>query len=233
MSGPLKAYGENLWLAHGPVVPFLGVPYPTRMAVARLAGGELWVWSPIRLMPEMKAAVEALGTPRYLVSPNKLHHLYLAEWKAAWPAARLAGTRGAARKLPDLSFDIILDTGDPMPWGGEILCQPVYGSWAMTEVEFLHAASRTALVCDLIQRFDPSQLNFGQRTIMRLWSLTAPDGMAPLEWRLSFLNRKRARVCVERILAWNPARLVIAHGLLPEGDGTEEIRKGFRWLLTA
>ena len=33
----LEPFGPSLYLADGPTVPFFGFPYPTRMALARLA----------------------------------------------------------------------------------------------------------------------------------------------------------------------------------------------------
>ena len=76
----LKKIGEEIWIADGPTVSFYGFPYPTRMAVVRLTGGDLWVWSPVGLSDELAAEVESLGAVRHLVSPNKIHHLFLGEW---------------------------------------------------------------------------------------------------------------------------------------------------------
>lgn len=37
----LRQIGSNLWLANGDIVDFYGVPYPTRMLIARLPSGGL------------------------------------------------------------------------------------------------------------------------------------------------------------------------------------------------
>jgi hypothetical protein len=34
-----------------------------------------------------------------------------------------------------------------------------------------------------------------------------------------------------RAIDWAPRRIVIAHGALPTGDGVDELRRSFRWLL--
>ena len=85
----LQEFAPSLWLADGPTVSFYGFPYPTRMAIVRLAGGDVWVWSPIQLTAALEREVESLGGVQHIVSPNLLHHLYLAEWAARWPAARV------------------------------------------------------------------------------------------------------------------------------------------------
>lgn len=78
----------GLWIADGNCVSFYGFAYPTRSAIVRLSNGDLWVWSPIELTPDLQQSVDALGPVRHLISPNKLHHLYLQDWKAAYPEAR-------------------------------------------------------------------------------------------------------------------------------------------------
>ena len=76
----LEEFGPSLYVADGPTVPFLGFPYPTRMAVVKLSDGSAWVWSPVALSDALAKAVEAIGPVRHIVSPNKIHHLFLGEW---------------------------------------------------------------------------------------------------------------------------------------------------------
>ncbi len=228
----LNENGPGLWTAEGPAVRFLGLfPYPTRMAVVRLREGSLWIWSPISLDPALAEAVDALGPVRHLVAPNKLHHLYLGEWAARYPQARLYAAPGLARKRRDLDFDAELDAIPPNAWAAEIDQVVMRGSLLIDEVLFFHRASRTALVCDLIQRFDPQSLAGWRGLLMRLDGLVGPEGSTPREWRALFWSRSRARVAARHALAWNPERLVIAHGALPTEPGRAAFARGLRWLL--
>ena len=86
MTGLSEQLGPDLWVADGGIVSFFGFDYPTRMVVVRLGDGGLWVWSPIAPSRELEDAVRALGPVRHLVSPNKLHHLFLGAWKAKFQA---------------------------------------------------------------------------------------------------------------------------------------------------
>ncbi|MBS1269768.1 MAG: hypothetical protein MAG794_00719 [Gammaproteobacteria bacterium] len=43
----LEELGPSLYVVEGPTVSFYGFPYPTRMAVAHLSDGGVWVWSPV------------------------------------------------------------------------------------------------------------------------------------------------------------------------------------------
>ena len=226
----LKKIADEIWIADGPTVSFYGFPYPTRMALVRLANGDLWVWSPVDLDAELRSEVDALGPVRHLVSPNKIHHLFLGVWAEAWPEARLYASPGLVPRRKDLHFDAELgDIPDPT-WDGQIDQVVVRGSFAMEEVLFFHRRSSTCLVCDLIQRHDKKKQSGWKGCLMRLDGLVGPDGSTPREWRLSFVNRARARTALETALRWQPEHLVIAHGEWAPTDGAAALRHGLRWL---
>ena len=232
----LELMGDRLWIAEGPIVDFHSFPYPTRTVVARLENGDLWLWSPIPPEPHLRQAVEALGRPAHLVSPNKIHNLFLGDWAALYPGAKIWGLPSVIRKRPDLRFAGALGDRPPEAWGGEIDQVVFRGSPFMDEVVFYHRPSGTAIFADLIENFP---LDFLYRTqgwrgwrakLARLWGITEPSGMAPLEWRWSFLRRAPARAALDRVLDWNPQRVVMAHGNCVHGGGRDFIRRSFRWL---
>ncbi len=226
----LEPAGPELWIAEGPVVPFLSFPYPTRMAVARLANNDLFVWSPIALDEVLKAEMDVLGRVAHLISPNKLHHLYLGEWKAAWPAASLYAPPGLAAKRPDLAFDAELGDAPALAWRDEIDQLRFDGSPFLTEIVFFHRPSRSAIFCDLIQNFRRGWFSGWRGVLARLDGIVAPDFGPPRELRLSFLDRTKARANLNRILEWHPRQVVIAHGDWARTGGEAFIRKAFRWL---
>lgn len=221
---------EGVWLADGPSVSFYGFPYPTRMVAVRLTDGSLWVWSPIALDDELRAELEDLGPPRWVVEPNKLHHLALSEWIDAWPDLQLYAPPGLADKRTDLTFAAEITDEAPPAWAGEIDQVCIEGSFAMTEVLFFHRASSTCLVGDLVQKHAPDAMKAWQRWVMKADGLTGPDGSTPREWRWTFVHRDRARQAVQRALAWEPRRLVIAHGASAFSDGASVLRRSLAWL---
>ncbi len=224
---------DSLWVIDGGNVNFYGLPYPTRAVIARLQNGDLWVWSPIRLTAELRAATDRLGPVRHLVSPNKLHHLYLQEWKAAYPEASLWAPQSTIAKRPDLPFREALRDAPPSEWLPDIDQAWFRGSFAMDEIVFLHRPSATAIVADLIQTFSEHFLreHWGMwRFLARLDGLTRDQARAPLEWRLSFLNRAPARRARDKVLGWNCQRVVVAHGEWPRSNGNAFLAKSFSWL---
>lgn len=226
----LTEFGPRLWVAEGPTVPFLGIPFPTRMAVARLADGSAWVWSPIALTPELASAVEDVGPVRHLVSPNKIHHLFLQDWARRWPEARLYAPPGLAARRRDLEFHA--DLGDePGPaWAGDIDQTLFRGSLAVEEVVFFHQPSRTAIFGDLVQRHDPATASGWRGLLLRLDGLVGEEGSTPREWRLSFLRRKDARRARERVLGWDPERLLIAHGRCEREGAKAVLERALAWI---
>jgi hypothetical protein len=226
----LEQFGPSLYTADGPTVSFFGFPYPTRMAVARLLDGNVWVWSPIALTPELAEDVQRIGPVRYIVSPNKLHHLFLQEWADHWPAARLYAPPGLARKQAALHFDGKLDEVPSPSWAADIDQVIFRGSFTMAEVVFFHRDSRTAIIGDLIQRFSQENIPGWKGMLMRLSGLTGECGSTPRDWRASFLRRGLARASLQKVLAWNPERLVIAHGRCAQSGATEIIRTALSWI---
>ncbi len=226
----LREFGPDIYTADGPVVSFYGFPYPTRMAVVRLADGSCWVWSPVALDDELAASVERIGPVRHIVSPNKIHHLFLSEWARRWPQARIHAPPGLARRRPALRFDAELgDEPDPA-WAGDIDQTVFKGSIAMQEVVFFHRRSRTAIVCDLFQRFDEATMRGWKGRLMKLDGLVGENGSTPREWRASFLRRGLARRARDVVLGWRPDRLLIAHGECVTAGAGPIIARALSWI---
>ena len=226
----LEKFGPSLYVADGPTVSFYGFPYPTRMAVVRLSDGTVWVWSPVALSDELFNSVNAIGTVRHIVSPNKIHHLFLAEWGERWREARVYAPPGLAQRRPDLHFDAELgDEPDPA-WAADIDQVIFRGSFAMEEVVFFHRASRTAIICDLIQRHPEATMTGWKGMLMRLDSLVGEHGSTPREWRASFLRRGKARAARDKVLSWKPDRLLIAHGECAQTGATSIINHALSWI---
>jgi hypothetical protein len=231
MSEPLLQFGPEIWIADGPVASFYGFPYPTRMAVIRLFNGSLFVWSPVALSGSLRASIDVLGPVRYLVSPNALHHLFLAEWKSAYPEARLYASPRLRGKRKDLAFDATLADAPEPEWAADIHQVVLHGSFYLTEVVFFHRHSHTALFADLIQNFPRDWFKGWRGVVARLGGIVAPNPSAPRDWRASFLDRGAARAALNRVIAWPIERVLIAHGDLPTEDGAAFVRRAFAWLL--
>ncbi len=232
-----KPVAEDVWIVDGPEIRFskfgLSAPFPTRMTVARLPGGDLWLHSPTEPNEALFESVGRIGPPRFLIAPNTLHYWWVPEWKDQFPGAEVHAAPGldksAKRKLP---IDHLLSDTPPSAWSGAIEQTVVPGD-LLTEVVFFHRTSRTLVLTDLIENFEPERVrHWFLRQVARLGGTTDPDGRAPIDMRLSFWRHRAAvRRAVEQMLAWNPERLILAHGRWYERNGAAELRRAFRWVL--
>ncbi len=230
----LEKIDAALWLADGEIVSFYGFPYPTRSVIARLPDGDLWVWSPIKLKPELRTQLDRLGRVVHLVSPNKLHHLYLPNWKAVYPNAKLWGPYSTIRRHRDLVFRAPLRDISPSEWQSDIDQAWFTGSIALDEVVFYHRPSRTVIVADLIETFSNKFLQehwrWWQRPLARLGGIVADKAYAPLDWRLSFINRTPARAARAKVLSWDCERVIMAHGEWQRSAGHAFLERSLAWL---
>lgn len=223
-------FGPSLYIADGPTVSFYGFPYPTRMAVVRLSDGNVWVWSPIALTESLFSDVEAIGPVRYIVSPNKLHHLFLSEWANKWPQAHLYAPPELTKKRPDLIIQSVLGEIPEPGWATDIDQAIFRGSFAMEEVVFFHHESRTAIFCDLIQRHPETKMSGWKGMLMRLDGLVGEHGSTPREWRASFLRRGPARAARDKVESWQAEKLVIAHGECAKSGASSIITNALDWI---
>lgn len=228
----LEEFGPDLWIADGPVVTAAaGFHYPTRMAVIRLSGNELVVWSPVRLTDALRAAVAALGEVRYLVAPNTLHHTFLGDWQRAYPTADVLAPPGLREKRQDIRFDRDLGGAPIAGWADNIELVVMPGNRITTEVVCFHRPSRTAIFTDLLQQFPPGWFKGWRGLVARLDLMVADEASVPRKFRVAFSDKRAARAALERILAWHPEKVLMAHGRPVSADGEAVLRRAFGWLL--
>lgn len=225
----LRPFGPDLWLTDGPETDVAGFRYPTRMAIVRVANEWILVWSPVGLSDGLRSEVDALGEVRWLVAPNTLHHLFLSEWRAAYPQARLYAAPGFEQRV-GLSPDAELGDAPPAEWAEDVDQVVVRGNRITTEVVFFHRRSATVLFTDLLQQFPRGWFRGWRGIVARLDLMTEAEPATPRKFRLAFSDRVAGRAALERILAWPAERVVMAHGDPVERCGRAFIARAFRWL---
>jgi len=233
----LKPIAPDVWIVDGPAIrfgmPFAKMTFPTRMTMIRL-GDALFVHSPTSLTPALQREVDALGSPRWIVAPNRIHYSWVPDWRQAYPDAAIylaPRIREQARGRIDFPAHELSAAGG-YPWDGVIATLPVRGSF-MTEVEFFHRPSRTLVLTDLIENFEAGRLGLGARLLAWLGGVLDPDGAMPRDMRFTFSrNKAEVKAAVETMIGWQPERIVLAHGRWYDKDAVAELRRAFRWLLT-
>ncbi len=103
----------------------------------------------------------------------------------------------------------------------------------MTEVVFFHRASRTLILTDLIENFEPGRFSKRWLRLACQWAgCCDPDGKAPVDLRSTFLrHRDSVRSAVQTMLEWQPERVILAHGRWYPDNAIAELKRAFRWAL--
>ncbi len=234
----LKCVAKDVWIVDGPMIrfgpPLLKLPFPTRMTLLRLKAGGLFVHSPTPPLASLRAEIARLGTPRWIIGPNRIHYWWLPEWRVAYPAAAVyLAPRNKEQSRGRINFPFnLLDRRDRYPWDDEIDTLPVVSSY-MTEIEFFHRASRTLILTDLIENFELDKLpSRWMRWLVQAAGAASPHGSMPVDMRLSFFSRRsELRSAIETMIGWNPECVLLAHGKWFERDGARELRRAFQWVL--
>ena len=234
----LKPVTDDVWIVDGPQIefgpPLFRMPFPTRMTVIRV-GRDLFIHSPTPLTEGLNAEIAAIGGPAWIIGPNRIHYWWIPEWCDAYPdavaylAPRIMDQAGG--RLDRVSHRCWpLDDRSGYPWDGTIDALPVHGSY-MSEVVFFHRPSRTLVLTDMIENFEPQKLGIFARVLTWLGGAQHPDGKMPRDMRLTYRARAaELRAAVDMMIGWDPARIILAHGRWYERDGAAELRRAFRWL---
>ena len=221
----LTPFADEVWV-EAREAKFLGLETGTRMTVVRLSGGGLFVHSPVALLDATRRAVDDLGEVRAVVAPSVFHHLHVGDWMRAYPGALFGACRGLEWKRPDLSFSCVLADQPHDVWARD-LDQVYFSARRENEVVFFHAKSRTMICSDALLNLS-GHASARTRFVARLTGNQAPGTGWPE--RFMIRDRRLARRQVDRILAWDIDKIVLAHGPVVERDGREVVRHAYAWL---
>lgn len=215
-----------MWTVARPL-RFLGVETGCRMTVVRLGDGGLFIHSPIAHDPALAAELDGLGPIRAVVAPSLFHHLFVAPWKQAYPGAIFACCPGLERKRADFGWDRVLSDEPEPEWAGDLLQVSFAAFTLANEVVFFHPASRTMICADAV-----FNLSSHPKRLTRLAALALGNRRPGATWleRVMIRDRAGAREQIDRMLAWQPERIVLAHGPTIERDGEAVLRRAYAWL---
>lgn len=84
---------------------------------------------------------------------------------------------------------------------------------------------------DLIENFESDKLRPGLVSWLAwLGAVRDPNGQMPRDMRLTF-SKEELRQAVKTMLAWEPQRIILAHGRWYDHDAASELCRAFCWLL--
>lgn len=225
---PLKTLvPDQIWHAQQ-ALKFGPLAIRTRMTVVRLRDGALWVHSPITPTPELLAALKAIGTVRFVVAPNKAHHLFFLPFMEAFPHATGVVARGLAEKRPALKDYAVLDTPAATQWAPDLQATFIEGLPVLNETIWFHDSSGTLILTDLLFCLGPDN-SVLTRVLARLLGVYGRLGMSRT---MKAMVRDKAALAdsVSELLCLDVRRIVLAHDQVIEAAATQSLEQAFRWL---
>ena len=232
----LRQIDRYLWIAEQPF-RFLGLEVGTRMTVIKLSDGSLLIISPIEISSEIQEQLDSMGTVRYIIAPNLFHYLYLAQAQQIYPQAQTIAPPGLAAKQPDLKIDRVF-TQDPIEFDSELEFVRFEGFRVfmppqvkiINEIVFYHPNSKTLIITDSAFNFDRS---FPFATQLAARVLGSYEVLKPyLLDKIASHDKQKLKQSIDKILAWDFQRVIMAHGTIVEHEAKEQLSTGYNWLLS-
>lgn len=224
-----KAVADDIWIVDGAPLHPGGITLPVRMTVVRLPSGDLWLHSPVRYGDALAERLAELGPVRHLVAPNIAHWTMIAGWQGRFPEALIwaAPKLSQRRQVRKSEVRIDRDLGqDTPPWADDIDMVVVPGIGGFREVAFLHRASRTLILTDLVQSLEPDRVPSRTRLFARATGTLFPRATAPVYLRAALrLRGSSAKQALARLIDWRPERVIFAHGRWFDRDGAAALEK--------
>lgn len=224
----LQNIGKNIWIYDAEPVKFYTVPFTTRMTVVRLESGDLWIHSPSKIIDGLKEELIGLGNVKYLISPNKIHHLYMQDWQSEFSDSIMYSSPGLESKRKDLKFKKCLDDLAELEWAEEIGQMNFTGSSVMEEIIFFHKMSNTLILTDLIENFPENHVSGFKKFLCRCAGVLEPNGKTPIDWRLTF-KKAKAYENYLKMMEWNFDKIIFSHGNWIKENGKIFAEKSFSW----
>ncbi len=216
----MERLGPEIWTCAHPL-KMLGLELGTRMTVVRLEDGGLWVCSPIGVDDTLRRALDDLGEVRWVVAPNRFHHLFVGDFAAAYSDAQLLCCPGLQKKRSDIAWHGTV--GNDSRWK-DIEELGDLGFSMIDEVVFLHRPSRTLIVTDLV-------MNWRRRgrvvvdAVMRLDGVSGAPGVSRIFRAFLVRDRDKLHERIETILGWDLDRLVVTHGNNVESGAKDAVAR--------
>ena len=109
--------------------PFVrtGCEVGVRMSAIKLPSGDLILYNPTELDADTRAKLASLGTVRYIIAPNLVHHMSVGPYAKEFPTAKIIGPEGLQKKKESEGVHFTLEMKDPkadysqqIGWGTDI-----------------------------------------------------------------------------------------------------------------
>ncbi|THU80656.1 hypothetical protein K435DRAFT_785353 [Dendrothele bispora CBS 962.96] len=213
----IREVAKNVWTFSRPFARFGIFPIGGRSTAIKLQDGNVWILASTPLDSQTKSTLDTLGPVRFIVGADAVHHLYLSEFKRAYPDAKLIAPKDATERVQDksLKFDGV--------WGVDSRDTNYFSGFKNKDVAFFHPASKTMIQADLLFNLPPTEQYSKSKSSGKVPGFST---FGPSSWLHSKVT---SALAVDN--AWDFDRIIPCHGDVIEKDGNKAWREVYKSFL--
>ncbi|EKM75835.1 hypothetical protein AGABI1DRAFT_79407 [Agaricus bisporus var. burnettii JB137-S8] len=235
----IREVARNVWTFSRPFLRFGIIPFGGRSTAIRMKDGGVWVLASTPLDDGTKSTIDNLGPVRYIIGADSVHHLFLGQYKKAYPSAKLIAPEAALERLEDksLQFDGVWGRDPPdTKYGFEDDVKACYfDGFQNKDVAFFHPESKTLIEADLLLNL-PGNEQFSKTKTWRN-SLFGPS-VNPWSWMHAHIvwslgkDKELMKRDVKTVASWDFERIIPCHGDVIEKRGKDAWETAYRFYLS-
>ncbi|KIV94104.1 hypothetical protein PV10_05259 [Exophiala mesophila] len=243
-----------------PTITTLSVPFARfgriklggRATLVKMQSGNVAVFSPVALTPDVKAKVKSLGPVKYIVAPDIEHHIFISTWVQEYPDAEVIGPEGLPEKREQdpatkgTKFAHVFSAKNKLdlkisPEFDQEFSTEFFHSHVNKELVFLHKPTKTMIEADLLfnlpatEQYSKTGLDPRSGFLTKLF-VGIQNTKGNMTWQKRFLwygasskDRAGFTESVKRINTWDYDRIIPCHGEVIETGGKATMNTATEW----
>ncbi len=220
--GKLSQVDEGILTVVGEIqMPLMELP--RRMTVARLGDRRLVIFSAIALDEDEMAALEAYGSPAFLIVPSDHHRLDAKIWKDRYPAMQVVAPEGARRKVAET---VPVDTAAPVFDDPNVQFVTVPGTRGREAALVVGTSNGTTLILNDVVGNIRNAHGIGG-WLLNIAGFAGKGARIPKVVKMAMIEDKHALRA--QLLQWSQieslVRILVAHGSPIEAEPRQVLRE--------
>jgi glyoxylase-like metal-dependent hydrolase (beta-lactamase superfamily II) len=216
---------DRIWCLERPVW-FSGARLRARTTVVRLDDGSLLLHTPAPPTEALTEQLRALGPVRWLVVPNRWHHLGAPAAAARFPEAKLVGPASALDRNKALRLDVDIRGTQFSERVPEFEALPLQGVPFWDETVLYHRPTQTLLAADIVCSAGAKD-HWTWRCGARLTGCYERVRVPP-DARKKIADKTAAARSLHAMLERPARRLIIGHGEVIEEGCRDHLARAWR-----
>ncbi|KAI0824858.1 hypothetical protein BC628DRAFT_375320 [Trametes gibbosa] len=224
----IREVASDVWTFSRPFTLFGLFPVGGRSTAIKLTAGGVWILASTPLTDATKEKLAELGDVKYIVAGNNFHHLFLKEYKDAYPNAKTIGPEdlNIKKAAEGWQLDAVFSAKAPNTLHGfeDEIEHCFFSGYGNKDVAFYHKASKSVIAADLLMNNPPieqySKSSLSPRS--RIISAMHPRGWQ-FRWFIWLKEKDKAAMKrdAKKVYEWDFTRYIPCHGDVIEIDAKE------------